>query len=94
MSEQEAASVDTQRIRAALRLIGDSDITPGGRRVLESICDEAEGIEQQERPPGRPSAQVSAGWCDEHDNPIIQPSGHCIEGLGCGSSGSGRTDET
>lgn len=32
------------RIRAALRLIGDQDITPMGRRVLERILDEESGV--------------------------------------------------
>jgi len=27
------------RIRAALRLLGDQDITPAGRRVIEKILD-------------------------------------------------------
>ncbi len=32
------------RVRAALRLLGNDDITPAGRRVLERILDEAESL--------------------------------------------------
>jgi hypothetical protein len=32
------------------------------------------------------------GRCEEHDNPIIYPSGHCIEGIGCSYESPGQAD--
>jgi hypothetical protein len=35
-------AVPTEQLRAAIRFLGNSDITPMGRRILESICEEHE----------------------------------------------------
>lgn len=35
-------SITTAQVRGVLRFLGDSDITPMGRRIFESICEEAE----------------------------------------------------
>lgn len=60
MASDNAPSVPSQRLRSAIRLLFPEEMTPMAKRVLESICDEAESAEHE------PDNPQGVWCCDDH----------------------------
>lgn len=45
--EDRAMNATVERVRAVLRLLGDDEITPTGRRMIEKVLDAEESMEAE-----------------------------------------------